>query len=187
MKRMLSMIALVTLAGAACADSGMKPGLWEMHIAKNVVDGRDMAAQMAGMSDKMKEQMAKLTPEQRAQMAAMMGQHGMGVSAGGDMQLCITPEMAKRDAPVADKNGSCAPTNVRRSGNRMSYEFNCVSGGTKTTGSGESTLNGDSMTNRSDLTVVDHGQTHHIQSESEMRYVKSDCGKVKPMAAAGRP
>ncbi|MBU6258711.1 MAG: DUF3617 domain-containing protein [Burkholderiales bacterium] len=187
MKRMLAMIVMAGLAGAACADAGMKPGLWEMHIGKTVVDGRDTSAQMASMNEQMQQQMAKLTPEQRAQMAAMLGQQGMGMAAGGGLQLCITPEMAKRDMPVPDRPAACAPINVRRSGNRMSYEFNCVSGGRKTTGTGETTMSGDSMTNRSDVTVVDHGRTHRIQSVSEMRYLQSDCGNVKPMAAAGRP
>ena len=183
MKKLLPVIVLATLAGAACADPGLKPGLWEMHMGKNVVDGTDTSAQMAGLNAKMNEQMARMSPEQRAQMSAMMGQHGMGMPTGGGViQMCITPEMAKRDAPVASKDGSCQPTNTHRSGSRMTYEFNCVSNGTTTTGTGESTFKGDSVANKSDITVVDHGQTHKIQSESEMRFVKADCGDVKPIA-----
>jgi len=185
----LPVIVLATMAGMAWADPGMKPGLWEMRITKNVVDGQDQSAQMAGMSAKMNEQMARLSPEQRAQMGAMLGQHGMGMpmGGGGAIQMCITPEMAKRDVPVADKDGSCQPANVHRSGNRMTYEVNCNSRGTKTTGTGESILNGDSVVTRSDTTVVDHGETHRIQNESEMRYVKTDCGDVRPMGIPNRP
>lgn len=189
MKYVLPILVLATLAGSACADSGIKPGLWEMHLGKNVVDGQDTSAQMAGLSAKMNEQMARMSPEQRAQMGAMMGQRGMGMpTAGGVIQMCITPEMAKREVPVPDKDGSCQPVNTHRSGNHMTYEFNCVArDGTKTTGTGESTINGDSVASRSDMTVVDHGQTHRIQSESEMRFVKSDCGDVKPIVAPKRP
>ena len=189
MNRALTIILLAMVAGPACADPGMKPGLWEMHMGKNVVDGHDTSAQMAGMNAKMNEQMARLSPEQRAQMGAMMGQRGVGMPAGGGaIQMCITPEMAKRDVPVADKDGSCQPANAHRSGNHMTYEFNCVSTtGTKTTGTGESTIKGDTIESRNDITVVDHGETHRIQSESEMRFVKSDCGDVKPIGAAKRP
>ncbi|MEY2689710.1 MAG: hypothetical protein RL375_3909, partial [Pseudomonadota bacterium] len=52
---------------------------------------------------------------------------------------------------------------------------------------GESTIQGDTVSTRSDMTVVERGQTHRIQSESEMRFVKSDCGKVKPFTAPRRP
>ena len=187
--RILPIVLLAMAAGHACADPGIKPGLWEMRMGKNVVDGHDTSAQMADMSAKMNEQMARLSPDQRAQMSAMMGQHGMGMPTGGGViQMCITPEMAKRDVPVADKDGGCQPANVHHSGNRMTYEFNCVSStGTKTTGTGESTVKGDSVASRSDMTVVDHGETHRIQSESEMRFVKADCGDVKPIVAPKRP
>lgn len=179
----LTILALAALAGIASADAGIKPGLWEMRIAKTVVDGQDQSAQMAGISAKMNDQMARLSPEQHAQMSAMLGQHGMGMpmGGGGAIQMCITPEVAKRDVPVAGKDGSCQPINVHRNGNHMTYEVNCVSRETKTTGTGVSTVNGHSVTTRSDTTVVDHGETHRIQSESEMRYVKSDCGDVKPV------
>jgi hypothetical protein len=98
--------------------------------------------------------------------------------------MCISPEMSKREAPVVDKDGACQPTNVRRSGNHMTYEINCVSNGRKTTGTGEATMGHDSVKTRSDTTVVERGETHHMQSEMEMRYVKSDCGDVKPISAA---
>jgi hypothetical protein len=69
----------------------------------------------------------------------------------------------------------------------MTYEFNCVSrDGTKSTGTGESTIKGDTVSSRSDMTIVDHGQTHKVQSESDMRFVKADCGEVKPMVAPKR-
>jgi hypothetical protein len=185
---MLPIIVLATLAGTAYADSGLKPGLWEMHVGKHVVDGQDSSAQMAGMNAKMNEQMAQMSPEQRAKISAMMGQKGMAMPTGGGViQMCITPEMAKRDVPVPDKDGACQPLNTRRSGNRMTYEFNCVSrDGTKSTGTGESTIKGDTVSSRSDMTIVDHGQTHKVQSESEMRFVKADCGEVKPMVAPKR-
>lgn len=189
MLKVLSILVLASLAGGACAQSGIKPGLWEMRVGKNVVDGVDTSAQMAGMAAQMNEQMAKMSPEQRAQISAMMGQKGVGLpSAGGAIQICITPEMAKRDVPVPDKDGACQPTNIRRSGNRMSYEISCVGrDGARTTGTGESTIKGDSVSTRSDMTIVERGQTHRMQSESEMRFVKSDCGDVKPIAPPKRP
>jgi hypothetical protein len=204
-KRILSVILLSTAAGSVLADSGMQPGLWEMHMTKNVVDGQDTLAQMAGMNAKMQEQLAKMPAEQRAKMAAMMGQGGMGgggmppgmppgMSQGGmppgamgggsnggvTMQTCVTPEMAKRDVPVAGKDSSCETTNVVRKGNRVTYNVSCPSDATKMTGTGEAVMGEGKVTTRSDMTFVDHGQTHHAQSEFELKFVQSDCGTVKP-------
>jgi hypothetical protein len=133
------------------------------------------------MSDKMQAAMAKLSPQQRAQMSAMMGRSGISMGTQGAMQMCITPEMAKRDVPVVDKDHACKPANVQRNGNHTTYEISCTSNGTTTTGKGEATVNGDTVSMSSDLTTKSASETHHIQTEMEMRFVKSDCGTVKPV------
>jgi len=191
-KRILSVVLLSIAASAALADSGMRPGLWEMRIVKNVVNGHDTVADMSAMSAKMAAQMEKLSPQQRAQMSAMMGQGGIGMSMGqggmglpgssaGAIQMCITADMAKRGVPVGEKEGSCQPANVQGSGGHMTYTLNCDSHGTKITGTGESTISEDKVTTRSNSTVVDHGQTYQMQNETEFKFLKSDCGAVKPI------
>ncbi len=42
------------------------------------------------------------------------------------------------------------------------------------------TVSGNTVTTRSDITSVERGATHRIQTESEMRFINSDCGDVKP-------
>ena len=192
MKRILPTILLSATATVVLADEGMKPGLWEMRIVKNVVNGHDTMADMAGLNAKMAAQMEKLTLQQRAQMGAMMGQAGMGMPPGagptgapgggvGTIQMCVSAEMAKRGVPPADKDGSCQPTNVQGSAGHMTYTLNCDSRGTKITGKGESIITGDKVTTRSTSTVVDHDQTYQMQNETEFTFVKSDCGAVKPL------
>ncbi len=183
MKRTTSLVMLASIAGAVYADSGLKPGLWEMHVTKNAVDGRDQSAQLAGASTRMQEAMARMTPEQRAQMGAMMQHSGVSLAENGGIRMCITPEMARRDVPVVDKDGACKPTNLQRSGNHMSYEITCTKGGTKMTGTGESTISGDSVSTRSNMTMSTNGQTHQMQTETEMKFVSSNCGDVKPVSA----
>ena len=186
MKRTVTLVMMAAASVSAYAESGQKPGLWEMRIVKTVVDGHDQSAQMAGLNAKMQEQMARMTPEQRAQMGAMMQQFGappMGESGG--IRMCITPEMAKRDVPVVDKDGTCQTSNVSRSGNRMSYEMQCSKEGRKISGKGETIRNGDSVSISGDTTVVEHGQTHQAHSEMEMKFISSDCGNVKPLGGDG--
>lgn len=184
MKRTVTLVMLAAAAVSAHADSGQKPGLWEMKINKTVIDGRDQSAQMAGLSAKMQEQMARLTPEQRAQMGAMMQQYGAPqISDGGGIRICVTPEMAKRDVPVVDKDGACQTANVSRSGNRMTYEIQCSKEGRQVSGKGETIRNGDSVSINGDTTIVEHGQTHQAHTEMEMKFISSDCGSVKPIGS----
>jgi hypothetical protein len=174
---------LLTLSGAVFAQtSSMKPGLWEMKQIHQVVDGRDMAAQMAAANAKMEQAMASMTPEQRKQMEAMMGGQGMpGQGAGGGgMRVCISPAMAAQDKPVVDPDGHCEPTKMTRSGAKTSFEVHCAANGRTQTGKGETTVSGDTVTTLMDMTTTDAQGSHSIHSESQMKYLGPDCQGIKP-------
>ena len=182
-------LAAVAAAAALAALSayatglGLKPGLWEVRVVKQVVDGRDMTAEMAAQASQMQKAMAAMPPEQRAKMEAMFKDKGISRGGDGGYRLCISPEMARRDTPIVDKDGRCQPTKLTRSGNRTSYEFSCSSNGMTTVGKGESTAAGDLITTRSDVTMTRmNNPPRVIHSESEMKYLGSDCGDVKPIA-----
>jgi hypothetical protein len=185
-KSMLSCLcALAVLAALAAysAGLGLKPGLWEIKVVKQVMDGRDMTAQMAAGRATMQLQMANMPPEQRARIQAMMPNSGVDPITGG-FRICVSPEMAKRDTPIVDKDGHCQPATVKHDGNVTTYEFSCSSNGSTREGKGEATSAGDLITNRTDMTMhTANGATHVMHSESEMRYLGADCGDVKPIEA----
>ena len=176
----LSLCAVAALTAYA-TGLGLKAGLYEIKIVKQVIDGRDMTAQMAAASEKMQQAMANMPPEQRARMQAMMPNAGGGDSGG--YRICISPEMAKRDTPVVDKEGHCQPATINRAGNVTTYEFHCTStDGSTRDGKGESTAGGDVISNRFDMTShTANGQSHIMHSETEMHYLGADCGSVKPI------
>jgi hypothetical protein len=176
------MAILIILSGTAFAQSSsLKPGLWEMKPIRQVVDGRDLTAQMASASAKMAQAMANMTPEQRKQMQAMMsGQSRPQGANGGGTRICISPAMAAKDKPMVDSEGRCEPAKVSRSGNKTSFEFNCTGDGRTEVGSGESTINGDTVTTRVDMTMTDARGRHSMQTESQMRYLGPDCQGIKP-------
>ncbi|MGA2341647.1 MAG: DUF3617 domain-containing protein [Steroidobacteraceae bacterium] len=177
---LLAFFALASYAGGL----GLKPGLYEVKIVKQVVDGRDMTAQIAASAERMQQMMANMTPDQRAQMQAMMPKAGAGLGDNGNFRICISPEFAKRDQPVIDKEGHCQPATVKHDGNVTSYEFSCSSNGGTRQGKGESVSNGDVLTNRVDMTMTQSsGQTRKLHNESEMHYLGPDCGAVKPFDA----
>ena len=176
------MAILIILSGTAFAQSSsLKPGLWEMKPIRQVVDGRDLTAQMASASAKMAQAMANMTPEQRKQMQAMMsGQSRPQGANGGGTRICISPAMAAKDKPMVDSEGRCEPAKVSRSGNKTSFEFNCTGDGRSEVGSGESTISGDTVTTRVDMTMTDARGRHSMQTESQMRYLGPDCQGIKP-------
>jgi hypothetical protein len=173
-------LMLVGLAALA-AGMNLKPGLWEIKVVKQVMDGRDMSAQMAANAANMQQAMANLTPEQRAKMQAMLPSTA-GFGNNGGFRICVSPEMAKRNTPMIDKDGRCQPATVNHSGNVTTYEFSCSSNGSSRQGKGQVTTVGDVVTNVADMTsTTANGGTHVMHSETEMRFVGADCGDVKPI------
>lgn len=187
MKKATLVILLVLSGGAFAQGSGLKAGLWEMKQIKQIVDGKDMAAQMAAAQAQMAQAMANMPPERRKQMEAMMGGQGMPAQGGGvATRICISPAMAASDKPMVDPEGRCAPTKTSRSGNKTSFEFNCTSNGRTMVGKGENTISGDSVHARMDMTSTDASGRHTMQSESKMTYLGPDCKGVKPVDQLGK-
>jgi len=157
----------------------LKPGLWEIKMIKQVVDGRDMTAAMMSMADNMQQAMASMTPEQRAKMQATLGGTGLGTNNG--FRICVSPEMAKRNTPIVDKDGKCQPATVNHSGNVTTYEFSCNSNGSSRQGKGQVTTVGDVVSNVADMTSTTAKGTHSMHTETEMHFIGADCGDVKPI------
>jgi Protein of unknown function (DUF3617) len=178
-------IALASTAAFA-AGFGLKPGLWEMHMIKQVTDGHDLSAEVAAASAHMEQMLANMPADQRARVQAMMKQSS-AVSLGNDgtIRMCISPEMASRDTPIVDREGHCQPGGINRSGNRTTFDINCKMQGNEVTGKGESVSTGDLITTKVDTTTHDaKGATHVMHTETELKYLGSDCGDVKPITPA---
>ena len=181
MKKLTFAILITLSSGAFAESSSLKAGLWEMKTIRQVVDGRDMTAQMAAAQAKMQQSMASLTPDQRKQMEAMMKGMGAGSSSAGSLaRICISPAMATRNAPMVDHEGRCAPAKVTRNGNKSTFEFNCTNNGRTMVGTGENTTSGDTISTSVNMTVTDTKGRHTMQSESQMTYLGSDCQGIKP-------
>ncbi|MGV7210212.1 DUF3617 domain-containing protein [Oxalobacteraceae bacterium A2-2] len=105
MKRLT--LLLLALAGAQAGAQTIKPGLWELKHQLKADDPQTGAALSAAY-----EQLAKLPPEQRARIEAMVTQNGgtmpkIGRDGSTTLQACITEEMiAKRQLPLGQQ-GKC--------------------------------------------------------------------------------
>jgi len=175
---------LIILSATAFAQSPvMNPGLWEIKVVRQVMDGRDVTAQMAAAQTKLQQAMANMSPEQRKRLEAMVGGQGMPVqsTAAGGTRVCISAAMAARDRPLVDPQGICEAAKISRSGNKISFEFNCAANGGTSVGKGESTIGSDTVTTSVDMTMTDARGQHTMREESQMKYLGPDCQGIKPL------
>ncbi len=168
---------LLVLCSVAAHAQNLKPGLWEI------------ATQMQGGGGPKNDEMAKamkelqnLPPEQRKMMETMMAQQGvqLGAGAGGGltMKICMTKEMVDRN-DMPSQQGDCKHTYGQRSGNTMKFSFVC----TKPPSSGEGQFTFTSPEAYS-TTMVTRVNAQKTEMQSSGRWLKADCGAVKPLPAA---
>ena len=178
--RIHPLLAACVLAAAAApaAAQSMKPGLWEIH---NKMSGN---AEMDQAMAEMQKQLAGMSPAERKQMEAMMGKQGIQMaapSAGGGMalQVCMTKEMVERnEMPMQD---GCKSTVHQRSGNTIKHSFTCSN--PPSSGEGQVTFSGDqAYTSKMAIKTVSGGKTETTTMEGRGKWLKADCGNVKPLA-----
>jgi hypothetical protein len=173
MKLKFALGAVLVGASFAVGAQTQAPGLWE-HTVNLKPGNADIDNAMALLQ----KRMASMTPEQRQQMESMMAHNGMKLGASGtSVQVCITKEEAAKPPEARMHSADCKPADVQRSGNKMSYKFEC----TKGKGEGEMTFISDKA--YSGHVTVDSdasGKPQHISMDMSGKWLASDCGDVKP-------
>lgn len=178
----LAMVLSLGLAAApALAQPKMSPGLWETTM--NVKhDGQDNSAQMA----RMQAEMAKLPPEQRKMMEAMMAKQGVALGSSGaggqTIRFCMSKEQAERSEPPADQNGNCKRETLERSGNTVRFKFTCSN--PASTGVGEVNISSDkaySMKMAVDTQGDSKRGPHRMDMQHQAKWLSADCGNLRPV------
>ncbi|MBC8058442.1 MAG: DUF3617 domain-containing protein [Rhizobiales bacterium] len=155
------------------------PGLWE-HSFKLTSQGGEMERAQA----QMQAQLAAMPPEQRKKIEEMM--KGRGVTLGGaqgtSVKFCLSKEQAAKP-PEPQMAGDCRQTDVKRSGNTMSYQFACTTP-QRVSGEGQVTYLGEkAYTGKSTMTTQLQGQPQQMGMDMAGRWLAADCGDVKPLGA----
>ena len=168
------------LAVTHAAGLGLKPGLWDVRLVRQVVDGQDVSAQLNESIAKAQTALASLPPDARARVQAELERAGVHAENNASFRICVRPAMAAHDLPIMDQNGSCRPAMVSRSGNHTTFRIDCMANGTHMQGQGEAVATGDTITSRSDITTrAADGSTHKLHNETQMQYVSADCGSLQ--------
>jgi hypothetical protein len=178
MKKTIMAVAIAATAAGAMAEATVTPGLWEIRVVRQIMDGRDVTALLPVALAGMQQMVANMTPEQRKQWEATLGKQ---VPSGGTSQrICVSPEMAAGDKPLLPPDVRCEPTAFNRGGSRVTFEFRCADQGRTVTGKGESLLASEDVATRIDLVLNDASGRHTLQNESRAKFVGADCGGLRP-------
>ena len=171
-------VVLAALMALPAAAQRMAPGLWEMSM--QMPGGPDAGAAMSQMN----ERFAKMPPERRKQMEAMLAQHGVAPGAEpagqpGATRVCISGEMAER-GDAAGPDGRCKQEGLVRSANKVNFKFSC-GGDPPSSGEGEYEFSGDKAYRGKILTnTVRAGKPVQMEMQVVGRFIGADCGDVKP-------
>jgi len=171
--------ALLTLAAALCAGHAaaqtMKPGQWELTNKVKSSDARTDQAMAAAM-----KQLNNMPPEQRAQIEAMMAQHGatmpqIGSDGGMTMRACITPEMAAKHEIPTGQNGKCTSNSQPMTGG-LNVSFTCTE--PPASGQGQLRFNGDTgFTMDMNVSSSASGKPTQMAVETTGRWIGPTCSK----------
>ena len=163
-KTMLPLLLCALLAGPAWAAGEMKPGLWEVTMKSNAL-----------------KNLPQIPPEQMEQMRKMGVNVPQFKDGGIVSKVCVTPEMATRQAPGLDKmETGCQAKNHKRSGNSYSADIVCTGGDLKGTGKVAGTMSGsERFSSTYDFKGSMHGEPVAHHQESSGRWLAKDCGNVR--------
>jgi hypothetical protein len=182
MKKVLFGALLVSASVGSMADVVVKPGLWEIRLVRQYMDGSDVTALVPAALAGLQQLMGGMTPQQRKQMEATFGKP----PASTVQRICVSPEMAAGDKPLLPPDVKCEPTAFNRDGSRVTFEFNCADQGRTTTGKGVSQLASERVATRIDLVTNDANGRHTWLNQSEATFIGADCGNLKPADQVAR-
>ena len=162
----------------------IKPGLWEIHILKMAMDGKDWLESIRAQTREAQARQAQVPSDQRRQIRDPLVEH-----------LCMNSAIPKNwlnlqnapGMPLDKKNmAGCTSSKVSQNGERVTSEMVC----NKSKGN-NSLTNEDEMifkvkmeiikTNETNMKIVMTNVTskHTMVQEIQMRFLESNCGGLK--------
>lgn len=164
------LVSLTLLSTASWGALDMKPGLWKVDM-RMTSDGKTV-----NPSNQMKTAMEKMPEAEKKKMMDMMGKVNSGVKPNGETTICYSKEVVQKPESMGRPSPDCKTSLVTNTGNKIVSNFTCKDGTT-----GDSTWDmktPESMMGR--VNVRDpKGKTSQITYDG--KFVKADCGDVKPV------
>jgi hypothetical protein len=147
----------------------VKEGLWEMTVTHSI-------SGLPTMPNIPPDTLAKMTPEQRARVEAMMtGQPTTDVN-----KECITKEKIAKAAAFSSNRGECTRTIVSSTGSRLEVKFHCDE--KQSSSDGTFVMNAIARDNvKGSMHAVNNSKGRNLTMDFTFssKYLTADCGDVK--------
>ena len=168
----VAVTALTVTAVVQAADlakPNIKPGLWEVSIVPHI----------SGQMPIPEEQLAKMTPEQRARLQAAMQTHQ---SRPRVYKECMTPEKIARGFAI-DPHGddsACKRNVVSSSSKELTLHDECNKPQRKTvTDVHFEVKDGTQMSGKINVVMTSAGKTMTVNNTMQGKWLGASCGTVK--------
>jgi Protein of unknown function (DUF3617) len=173
--RTLLQVALTSLAVTASVQAAeltkpnIKPGLWEVSITPHI----------SGEMPIPEDQLAKMTPEQRARLQAAMQAHQPKPRV---YKECMTPEKIARGLEI-DPHGddsSCKRNVVSSSAKALTLHDECNKPERKTvTDVHFEVKGGTQLSGKINVVMTSAGKTMTVNNTMEGKWLSASCGTIK--------
>ena len=124
--------------------------------------------------------LARMTPEQRAKVEAMMKSQGSGSPRTTTSKTCMTPEKMKRSEMFYEQK-QCTKTVVTSTGSKLEMRMHCtMEGGAKADGTVRvERINSESTKGSVQMVSTSGDHTMNMNSTFTSKWLGPDCGDVK--------
>jgi hypothetical protein len=147
----------------------VKEGLWEMTVTHSV-------SGMPSMPTISPDALAKMPPEQRARVEAMM----QGGPSTDVRKECITKEKLEKNSAFSNNRGDCTRTVVNSTGSKLEVKVHCEEKQTTTDGTLVlEALSSDGVKGTMHSVTNSHGRTMNMDFTFSSKYLGPACGDVK--------
>lgn len=172
----LAVCGLALAAAPSKADPlDIKLGLWET-IPAATDNAASAAMRMMSLPD---DQLAKLTPEQRAALQQRMA--AASAAQQKPHKFCVTEETRQKGIASDRTQSHCTRTVVGATAQMLEVHLACT-GEMAATGVIRVTVaDAATMNVTTDMTVSRGGQEHSMHIATQSHWVGDDCGDVKPI------
>jgi hypothetical protein len=163
--------SLTIWAADSIARLNIKEGLWEVTSTHS----------MTGMSIP-PENLAKMPPEERARVEAMMKQNGFGAPLTEVKKECITREKLDKQVAFTANTSKCTRTIVSSTGSKLEMKLRCEREGKENEGDGTFLLevvSPDMIKGTAKFASISRGRGMNMDFTFDGRYLGSACGDVK--------
>jgi len=162
--------ALALWAADTIAPLNVKEGLWEVTVT-HFMTGMPAAPSIPP------DALAKMPPEQRARIEAMMG----GKPSTDVRKECVTKEKLQKNSAFSNNKGDCTRTVVNSTGRKLEVKFHCEEKQSSSDGSFLMEAIGSDSVKGTMHMVSNSSGGHNMTMDFTIssKYLGAECGDVK--------